>query len=641
MKFAASTFLLVLVSSKAIASYAPTITSPCSSNVTLRLGGTPQSGNQTLNSDEAAYIQARKTAALASLKTYLGPLASSVFNGSLDLLTTSTMPTLGIAISGGSERASLFGAGVVATLDGRNTTSVNKTLGGVLQSATYMSALSGGSWFLSSLLLNDFPSSIYQLVLGGGNQTGWNLDISVTNPGNVTQQGVVVQQILSDLAAKKDAGPFNVTIGDYWARALSRHFLPGTSVANFFDNQTTDHGASLLLSSATGLSSWSSHAMPFPLMVTTVLSVNEKAAPLSGDVVPLQNVVYEFSPLEFGSYDPELSAFISLKNLGTSLNAGTVVNDQCVTGFDNAGFLFGISSNLFAEYNITQSAAWTSPVSPINAAWTLINSTFYSVQPNQQLDISAVPNPFKGLNNGSYEDSNQDQLRLLDGGLDGQVDPLAPLLVKARGVDTIIVADASADTAANKPDGSSLLATAARQSVLPNGTYTFPPMPNSTATFISQGLATRPTFFGCQAATGNASSYPLIIYLPNADPHGVTNTSTTILQYSAALSSAFLDSTVSIVSGGINGTDSQWPTCLACAVVERGRAKAGVNRTSACTACFNKYCWSGSNTGNGYGSATGTGGSGTGAKSAAPGQVKAFAGLAVPALVAAILLVVF
>lgn len=71
-----------------------------------------------------------------------------------------------------------------------------------------------------------------------------------------------------------------------------------------------------------------------------------------------------------------------------------------------------------------------------------VNASFHEVQPDQRLDISAVPNPFKGISAGRYEDSNQDQLWLLDGGLDGQVDPLAPLLVPARGVDTIIVVDA-------------------------------------------------------------------------------------------------------------------------------------------------------------------------------------------------------
>lgn len=40
-------------------------------------------------------------------------------------------------------RAALYGAGVVAALDGRNATSVTSGLGGVIQSSTYISALSG------------------------------------------------------------------------------------------------------------------------------------------------------------------------------------------------------------------------------------------------------------------------------------------------------------------------------------------------------------------------------------------------------------------------------------------------------------------------------------------------------------------
>lgn len=64
------------------------------------------------------------------------------------------------------------------------------------------------------------------------------------------------------------------------------------------------------------------------------------------------------------------------------------------------------------------------------------------MQPNQQLDIAAVPNPFKGVHIGGYEDASQDQLRLLDGGFNGEVDPIAPLAVAKRALDVIVVSDA-------------------------------------------------------------------------------------------------------------------------------------------------------------------------------------------------------
>ena len=49
-----------------------------------------------------------------------------------------------------------------------------------------------------------------------------------------------------------------------------------------------------------------------------------------------------------GSYDPALTAFMPSKYLGTRLNNGQPANTTaCVTGFDQAGFVFGTSSSLF------------------------------------------------------------------------------------------------------------------------------------------------------------------------------------------------------------------------------------------------------------------------------------------------------
>jgi len=63
-------------------------------------------------------------------------------------------------------------------------------------------------------------------------------------------------------------------------------------------------------------------------------------------------------------------------------------------------------------------------------------------QPGVELDVSRYPNPFFGVANGTFVDSSQPVLTMVDGGEDGQVIPLQPLLVKARGVDVIIAIDA-------------------------------------------------------------------------------------------------------------------------------------------------------------------------------------------------------
>ena len=54
------------------------------------------------------------------------------------------------------------------------------------------------------------------------------------------------------------------------------------------------------------------------------------------------------TPLEFGSWDPALSAMMNLTYVGTNLVAGQPANDSaCVTGFDEASFVIGTSASLF------------------------------------------------------------------------------------------------------------------------------------------------------------------------------------------------------------------------------------------------------------------------------------------------------
>ena len=62
-------------------------------------------------------------------------------------------------------------------------------------------------------------------------------------------------------------------------------------------------------------------------------------------------------------------------------------------------------------------------------------------QPGVELDVTRYPNPFFGVANGTFIDSAQRVLSLVDGGEDGQLIPIQPLLVKARKVDVIIAID--------------------------------------------------------------------------------------------------------------------------------------------------------------------------------------------------------
>lgn len=86
----------------------------------------------------------------------------------------------------------------------------------------------------------------------------------------------------------------------------------------------------------------------------------------------------------------------------------------------------------------TQAAALAS--SAIGPIIGLIEETM--PQTGLRLDSADIPNPFFGLAQGTFVDTNSTILSLVDGGEDGQTTPLQPLLVRARGLDTIIAIDA-------------------------------------------------------------------------------------------------------------------------------------------------------------------------------------------------------
>lgn len=72
------------------------------------------------------------------------------------------------------------GAGALSAFDSRtaNSTAVGQ-LGGLLQSSTYLAGLSGGSWLLGSLYMNDFVN-VQTLLNGSAKLTSlWQFDQSI------------------------------------------------------------------------------------------------------------------------------------------------------------------------------------------------------------------------------------------------------------------------------------------------------------------------------------------------------------------------------------------------------------------------------------------------------------------------------
>jgi lysophospholipase len=122
------------------------------------------------------------------------------------------LPNIAIAASGGGYRAMLNGAGAVSAFDSRteNATGLGK-LGGLFQSSTYFSGLSGGSWLVGSIYVNNFTT--IQAIKNDYTSNIWNLEDSIiVGPSTVSNY---YKQLLQAVEGKTDAG-FNDSITDYW-----------------------------------------------------------------------------------------------------------------------------------------------------------------------------------------------------------------------------------------------------------------------------------------------------------------------------------------------------------------------------------------------------------------------------------------
>ena len=155
----------------------------------------------------------------------------------------SALPNIAIAFSGGGYRAMLNGAGVLAAFDSRTLNSTNSGhIGGLLQSSTYISALSGGGWLIGSIFANNF-TSVEAITREGENTSIWQLQNSLlegppTRGIQVYSTAQYFANIVSVVKQKSKAldGIFSTSITDLYGRALSFQLLnvpkggPGTLV---------------------------------------------------------------------------------------------------------------------------------------------------------------------------------------------------------------------------------------------------------------------------------------------------------------------------------------------------------------------------------------------------------------------------
>ncbi|KAI1209692.1 lysophospholipase catalytic domain-containing protein [Annulohypoxylon truncatum] len=489
----------------------------------------------------------------------------------------SVVPNIAIAVSGGGYRALMNGAGFVAAADSRVAGSTDAGgIGGLLQSSTYLAGLSGGGWLVGSIFANNF-STVVQLRDGYQGSALWQFSNSIFQ--GPKSRGISIvntveywDDILDQVDDKRNAG-YDVSITDYWGRALSVQLI-----------NATDGGPAYTFSSIADASNFQSADTPMPILVADERRPNTQ-------VISFNSTVFEFNPWEFGSYDPTVYGFAPMRYVGSNFSGGSIPdNGHCVEGFDSYSYVMGTSSSLFNAFLLQNLSSPDIPTVVTNALKDLLTDIG-----NDNDDIAAWnPNPFFGYNNDTNASADDEQLTLVDGGLDLQNIPLHPLIQPARGLDVIFAIDSSADTTTYFPNGTALRATYDRSKTdIANGTA-FPAVPDA-ETFINLELNKRPTFFGCNTSEfANASHIPpLIVYVPNAPYTTSSNVSTFDPSYSDEQRNSIIKNGFNVATMGNGTVDSEWTACVACAVLSRSLERTGTTVSATCQRCFSRYCWNG------------------------------------------------
>lgn len=549
----------------------------------------------SLSSDEKDWVKERQKKTNKALIHYLDQANMTDFDAEEFLEKNSSLSIkIGLAFSGGGYRAMLVGAGQLAGLDNRTEDANDKGLGGILQSSTYISALSGGGWLVGSLAMQEWPT-VEDMVLDNPNDI-WNLTLSrqMVNQTGLWKIGIPLLTrnltdalshlnhwnnpnsigIGEDLAAKEKAG-FETTLTDAWARSLSYQL---------FTEGKDRYGASATFSDIRNKKSFSNHDMPFPIL-------NSLARPPDSLVYDENSTVIEFNPFEMGSFDSTLNSFIDMKYLGTKVDNGVPVNGTCIEGFDNAGYIVGTSSSLFNQFLNTLACEDCTTLNFLLKPF--VKRVLLKLSRTYEDVALYKPNPFYRSEYGNADKMlKNDSLFLIDGGLNGQTVPLATLMTKERAMDAVFAFDNDA-----WGNGSSLVATYTRQFSGHGKSQLCPYVPDE-QNFLYQNLTAKPTFFGCDASNltdlvKDGVIPPVVVYIANRPFEYMTNTSTFKMMYSDEEKKAMIQNGFDIVTRANKTLDDEWAACIGCAVIRREQERRGIEQSDQCKKCFKNYCWNG------------------------------------------------
>ncbi|KAM0257927.1 hypothetical protein ACHAQJ_004085 [Trichoderma viride] len=549
--------------------YAPSTANCPSDRPEIRIGG-------DLSPQEKEWLPRRRNETIAPIRAFLDRIAIPGFNSDRYLSNvekdSTALPNIGLAVSGGGYRAMLNGAGAIAAWDSRSPGSnATGNLGGLLQSATYLSGLSGGGWLVGSIYTNNFTT--IQGAIDSG--TIWQFQESILAGPEQYSLLSYYDEIFDDVDDKENAG-FDRSITDYWGRMLSYQLV-----------NATNGGPGFTFSSIADDPDFKNAKTPLPFLVA------DGRAP--GEIIISNNsTVFDFNPWEMGSSDPTLNGYIPLKYAGSKFNNGSLPkNESCVVGFDNVGYIMGTSSTLFNQIvlYLKDDKSQYVPKDVPDFVVKIITGIL-TVLGNDNNDIADwTPNPFKGWNPARNPSANSERLTLVDGGEDLQNVPYHPHILQARKVDVVFSVDSSADTDNGWPDGASPIATYERAiDKISNGTG-FPYIPGKN-TFLNLGFNTKPVFFGCNS-TNVTSESPLIVYLPNYPYQFQSNISTFQMTTDPDERGAIITNGWDVVTQANSTRDSNWPVCVGCAMLSRSFERTKTPVPDACSKCFQQYCWNG------------------------------------------------
>ncbi|MCO5588194.1 hypothetical protein L7F22_042149 [Adiantum nelumboides] len=399
------------------------------------------------------------------------------------------------------------------------------------------------------------------IIAIGHSQGAATLFMAVNAVAKPNQPKTHYADVLAAIAAKKVAG-YDPTLIDVYGRLLGYSLL-----------EQSEGGIKQTLSSITSQTNYQSHAYPFPIITTVQSKALQQCS--NNEIGATQ---YEYTPIEFGSWDSEKASFVPTKYTGSIIGNDGV--PSCITGFDNLGFVMGASSDIFTDLcaSIPQQG-----LSDVQQAVNFTESVLHQLQEPTFRDVyAAFPDSFdrQALSASAYPPkrrifaSEPTELYMMDGGYSGQVNPIWPFL--NRQIDVLFVEDSSADDQYDWPNGSSIHETYNQAQA--RGLTRMPTIPTP-AEFVQKGYNKRPTFFGCD----QGANVMTIVYLPNNDYVYPSNTSTFKLSYTQPEIDGMLANGQAVAT--YNGK-SGFETCVACVTLK----KTSATLPSTCSQCFTDYC---------------------------------------------------